>query len=346
MRPGPFIFLVLLAALLCGNPSAVNAFSSFNPLLGGHGAASPLVASLTLPNGGSITNGYDALARLQVTALNNSSGVTLDGYGYQYDPEGLRTNLTRNLGSAASKVSMAYDALGQLTNWVAQEAGGAARLNEQLGWGYDAAHNLHTRANNALSETFSVDAANQLTGVARSGTLTVAGNTLAGVTSLTVNGQTPQVYGDLTFAQPGMVLTNGGNTYTTIAQNAGKSVTNTLAVNLPVSATLLYDNNGNLTNDGLRSFAYDTENELTNVQMAGRWQSAYDGRLILQERDASNNVVVTYTRGRDLAANKVAIQNLANQGVTIIDLGRDPLRLFLILFTQRSPKSFRQTQFR
>jgi YD repeat-containing protein len=174
-----------------------------------------------------------------------------------------------------------------------------------------------------------------------------------------------------------MVLTNGGNTYTTIAQNAGKSVTNTLAVNLPVSATLLYDNNGNLTNDGLRSFAYDPENELANVQMAGQWQSAfvydglgrrrierdyawssgswvrrnevhyvYDGRLILQERDASNNVVVTYTRGRDLAANKVAIQNLANQGVTIIDLGRDPLRLFLVLFTQRSPKSFRQTQFR
>ena len=123
-------------------------------------------------------------------------------------------------------------------------------------------------------------------------------------------------------------------------------MTITLALNLPVSATLLYDNNGNLTNDGLRSFAYDTENELTNVQMAGRWQSAYDGRLILQERDASNNVVVTYTRGRDLAANKVAIQNLANQGVTIIDLGRDPLRLVLILFTQRSPKSFRQTQFR
>jgi len=313
--------------------NVISPAGAFNYVLGGHGAASALVSKLSLPNGGNITNGYDALARLQQTALNNSSGMTLDGYGYQSDPLGLRTNIVRNFGTTTSTASMAYDALGQLTNWVAQEGAGTSRLNEQYGWGYDAAHNLHSRANNALSESFTTDAANQLTGISRSGSLTVAGNLLTSVTSLTVNGQTAQVYGDLTFARSGNGLNNGANTYTNVAQNAtGKIVTNTLTVNLPLNATLLYDGNGNLTNDGLKSFAYDAENELTNVQVAGQWQSAfvydglgrrrierdyawasgtwvrtneehyiYDGLLILQQRDASNNVVVTYTRGRDLS---------------------------------------------
>jgi RHS repeat-associated protein len=80
-----------------------------------------------------------------------------------------------------------------------------------------------------------------------------------------------------------------------------------------------------------RGFTVDAGNELTNVAVAGQWQSAfvydglgrrrierdfvwqsggwvptnevhyiYDGDLILQERDAGNRVLVTYTRGRDL----------------------------------------------
>jgi hypothetical protein len=40
---------------------------------------------------------------------------------------------------------------------------------------------------------FTVDAANRLPGVALSGTLTVAGNTLATATSVTVNGQPAQL---------------------------------------------------------------------------------------------------------------------------------------------------------
>ncbi len=56
-------------------------------------------------------------------------------------------------------------------------------------------------------------------------------------------------------------------------------VTNTLTMNLPTNVTLSFDNNGNLTNDGVRSFAYDSENQLTNVMVAGQWRSdfVYDG---------------------------------------------------------------------
>jgi RHS repeat-associated protein len=110
-------------------------------------------------------------------------------------------------------------------------------------------------------------------------------------------------------------------------------VTNTLAVNLPQTVTLQYDLNGNLTNDGLKSFRYDAENQLTNITVAGAWKSdfvfdgfgrrriareytwlpgigdwqltnevryVYDGMLAVQERDTNNAVLVTYTRGLDL----------------------------------------------
>ncbi len=93
-----------------------------------------------------------------------------------------------------------------------------------------------------------------------------------------------------------------------------------------------YDGNGNLTNDGTRTFVFNVENQLTNVFVAGAWRSdfvydglgrrritrdyswsgsawtqtneihyVYDGNLVLQERNGSNVVQVTYTRGTDLS---------------------------------------------
>ncbi|MGH7989584.1 MAG: RHS repeat-associated core domain-containing protein [Limisphaerales bacterium] len=168
----------------------------------------------------------------------------------------------------------------------------------------------------------------------RSGTFTLSGATPAPVTNITVNGNAAQTYGDFTFASTNNTLTNGNNTFTIIAQNAyGTNATNILTVNLPSSVTLGFDANGNLTNDGTRSFAYDSENQLTNVFVAGQWQSSfvydglnrrrierdyswqsgawvktnevyyiYDGYLPVQERDTNNNVLVTYTRGLDLSS--------------------------------------------
>jgi len=128
---------------------------------------STLISQLLLPNGAYITNSFDALARLKETDLNNQWGHTLDGYAYQYDPLGLRTNITRNLGLTTSSVSVGYDSIGQITSWLAKESGGIPRLNEQLGFGYDAANNLSLRTNGGLIQTFTVDAANELTNVSR-----------------------------------------------------------------------------------------------------------------------------------------------------------------------------------
>jgi RHS repeat-associated protein len=293
-----------------------------------------LPTTLTLPNSAWITNHYDSLERLDYTAVVNRWGHVLDGYGYGYDYLGLRTGITRDLGLTNSSVTVGYDSVGQITSWQAREdLTGPLRLNEQLGWVYDAAGNLRYRTNGGLIQTFTTDPVDQLTNVARNNTMTVSGATPAPAASVTVNGTSAQRYGDFTFAATNQGVSSGQNTFTIVAQKTGDgSVTNNLVVNLPASVTLLFDSNGNLTNDGTRSFAYSPENQLTNITVAGAWKSdfvfdglgrrrveldygwqggnwvktnewhfVYDGGLLAQMRDGSNNVLVTYTRGLDLS---------------------------------------------
>jgi RHS repeat-associated protein len=196
------------------------------------------------------------------------------------------------------------------------------------------AHNLHVRTNGGLSQIFTTDPANELTNVTRNGAFTLIGATPAPATNITVNGKTAQIYGDFTFACPNLTLADGANMLTNIAVNVyGTKVTNIVTVNLPQKTTLGFDSNGNITNDGALSFAYDYENQLTNVVAPNQWRSdfiydglsrrrierdyvwtnsawsktsevhyIYDGYLLVQERDASNNVMVTYTRGLDMSS--------------------------------------------
>jgi len=228
-----------------------------------------------------------------------------------------------------------YDSIGQLTSWKAREGvSGPLRLNEQVAWVYDAAGNLLYRTNGGLIQTFTTDPVNQLANVARNTAMTVSGVTPTPATSVTVNGQSAQTYGDFTFARTNVTLSNGNNTFAIVAHSAaGTNATNNLTVNLPSSVTLLYDANGNLTNDGTRSFSYDAENRMVTNWVASAWKSefvydglgrrrierdyglqgsqwvktnetryVYDGYLAIQERDSNNVARVTYTRGLDLSA--------------------------------------------
>ncbi len=293
----------------------------------------PLVRGISMPNFASVSNHFDSLGRMDFTGLQNYWGHALDGYGYSMDALGLRTNITRNLGLTTNSVAVGYDNIGQITSWSASELSGMPRMNEQLSWFYDAADNLHLRTNGGLVQTFSADRLNELTNLSLGGSLTINGATPAPATNVTVNGVTAQLYGDLTFASTNNLLVNGTNTFTIIAQNVyGLKVTNNLSLNLPTSTTLLSDTNGNLTTDSTRSFVYNGENQLTNVNVAGQWKVEflydglgrrrierdyawqgggwvptnetrfiYDGMLPIQERDSNNVVQVTYTRGLDLS---------------------------------------------
>ena len=156
------------------------------------------------------------------------------------------------------------------------------------------------------------------------------GTTTSAASSVTVNGATASRYGDATFAAPGLPLTT---TYTAVASDSlGRGATNTVNVSLATGVTFQYDANGNLTNDGLRNFSYDDENQLIQVWVPGQWSSVfsydakmrrrirqeftwtgsawlqtnevyyvYDGNLVIQERDVNNLPTTTYTRGKDLS---------------------------------------------
>ncbi len=278
-------------------------------------------------------NLHDTIARLTGTVLKRSPLANLDLRRHGYNQAGQRTNQTRLYGDY---VTYTYDNAGQLKTAQAKESGGSpSRLQEQFGYLHDAAGNLAFRTNNALTEAFAVNAVNELATALPSGTLTVAGGTLPSATNVTIAGNAAvaaALYHNGTWALPGAALPSGAATYVATARGSqGVQATASVSVFLPPSVTYGYDPNGNLTNDGNRSFTYDDENRLASVWVANVWRAdfvydgkmrlrerfesvwaggtrmtnavtfyVYDGNVVVQERNANNLPAVTYTRGLDL----------------------------------------------
>ena len=189
------------------------------------------------------------------------------------------------------------------------------------------------RPNQALIRTIHTDAFKQLTTISRSGTFTLSGNLPPTAASISVNGAPAQTNGDFTFSKTDLTLADGNNTFTVSAQNRlGVTTSSSLTLNLPAMVSYTYDQNGNLLTDGTRSFKWDAADQLVQVSVPNAWQTQfardglgrlrvlreftwlngawsqtnethylYDGNLIVQERDANNNVMATYTRGLDLS---------------------------------------------
>ena len=295
--------------------------------------ASRLPVQVDLPVG-AIVNSYDGMARVTNNILRNLAQATLNAHAYAYNNASQRTRMTST--SAGNYVDYGYDALGQLTNAAGRElSGGALRVQEQWANTYDKAGNLAQRVKNQLTETFVADANDQLTSVSSAGTLTVGGTATPAATQVSVNGQTAALYADKTFAVPNVPLS--ATALTAVATDGqGHSASNTIAVSLSTPTAPQYDLNGNLLTDGWRTFSYDTDNQLVGIVVtnangtitqtgfvydgkarrrirteatlqAGAWVTnqtfryLYDGQRVIQERDANNTVLVTYTRGLDLS---------------------------------------------
>ncbi len=123
------------------------------------------VANLSLPNTAYITNSYDSVARMLSTTLKNSGNSTLNFHGYTNNVGNQRI---AQVFTATNFVNYTNDNFGQLTSALGKESGGVTnRLQEQLKYAYDAAHNLNLRTNNLLIETFNVNSLNELSNVTR-----------------------------------------------------------------------------------------------------------------------------------------------------------------------------------
>jgi len=292
---------------------------------------SGLVQRLSLPNAAYITNSYDDWGRMLSTVLKNSANSVLNSHSYVYNELNQRRQQTRTDGSY---VDYTYDNLEQLASANGYESGGTTkRLHEQFSYGYDLGGNLTNRTQNLLTNSFTVNNLNELSGGARAGNLTVAGTTTSSASSVTVNSLAAIRYADNTFARTNLSLADGTNTFTAVAQDSlGRGDTNSVDAYLPATVSFSYDANGNLLTDGRRFFDYDDENQLVRVTLTNAtkseftydgkmrrrirkeftWQSGlwcfqsetryvYDGNLVVEERDEYNLPTLVYTRGADLS---------------------------------------------
>ena len=269
------------------------------------------------------------------TWLRNSSGSVLNKSEYTYNDLDQRTQLVRTGGDY---VDYTCDALGQLKTALGKESGGTTnRWHEQFTYAYDAAGNLTNRVQNTLTNSFTVNSLNQLTGGSRTGTFTAAGTVTSNATSVTLalngGGAASAIrYQDETFVRTNLTLANGTNTFAAVASDGVRSDTNTSVAYLPSSPTFVYDSNGNLIFDGQKALEYDDENQLTWLTCTNVWRSQfvydgkmrrrirreftwqnggwvltnevryiYDRRVVIEERDGFNIPVAAYTRGQDFS---------------------------------------------
>lgn len=253
----------------------------------------PLYARFGSPTGSGLTQSYDSLGRLASSSTNLSGNVLT--LSYQYDADGNRTRLTYPDGTY---FTFDYDSLGRQI--ATRENGGTIVASIS----YDKQGRRSGDTRGGVASAYGYDAASRLTSLS---------NDLAGVASdvTTTLGYSPasqiiaKARGNDAYGFAGYVsvnrsyAVNGLNQYT----SAG-------------SATFSYDANGNLTGDGVNSYAYDVENRLISrngglslsYDPSGRlWQTSggasgttrylYDGDQLVAEYNGSGSMLRRYVHG-------------------------------------------------
>ncbi len=191
-------------------------------------------ASDTASGAGTIDFAYDALDRLIQETTGQGS------VSYQYDVLGRRTNMAAN---GQQPVTYGYDAASRLTQ--------VAQGSLSVGLGYDNANRRTSLTYpNGTSTSYTYDVASRLTNITHLGPSGIiealmyqydaAGNR----TSLTRNNAAASVLP----AAVASATYDAANEQTVFA-----------------GATLTYDNNGNLTNDGVNTYQWDARNRLASI---------------------------------------------------------------------------------
>ena len=318
-------------------------------------------------DGSVITSQYDALNRMTVKTVPERTGLgtthTRDVY-YAYDSRGLQT-FARFDSAAGEGLTTAYDGFGRITT-------GTITLNavsRALAYQYDANGN-RTRITfpDANYATTSYDGLNRPLTILRSGTATIASyayDDLAGRRT-SFNGGFTTSYGydpiGRLFSLTNNLAASAANnqwsfTYTPSSQIASLTRTNdsfawTAHVNVDRNysanglneytavgaSAYCYDPNGNLTDDGVSVYLYDTENRLVEKRVralaAGVCPSAtsgytgalqaslrydpmgrlyevsgaaitrflYDGDALVGEYDTAGTLLRRYVHGADMKA--------------------------------------------
>jgi YD repeat-containing protein len=274
--------------------------------------------------GGTIIRTYDDLDRL-LTETTPQGMVS-----YTYDAAGRRLTMQ---AAAQAQVSYTYDNADRLI--------GISQGSTSLTFGYDAAgRRISAALPGGITAAYTWDAASQLTGI-----------TYASGTTI----------GDLTYGYDlaGHVVARGGSLFQSVLPTAVTSASYDLANRLTartaagITASPMWDANGNLTSDGVRSYIWDARDRLTSIvgvanfvydafgrrQMATRGGTStaflYDSWDVVQEQQAaaaSADLLIGLDVDERFARNGATFLTgalgstmaLANAGTVATNYGYDP----------------------
>jgi len=316
-------------------------------------ASSPLVGGIAFTNNGAgrlaTTKSYDSLDRLTAVSSLNSQPSTINSFTYGYNNTSLRTAITNEAGAYWA---YQYDNLGQVKSGRRHWADGTPVAGQQYEFNHDDIGNVLAAGSGGdasglnlrwTSNTFNT--VNQLTARTTPGYVESFGTAHSNAT-VTVNLQPTYRHGEYFRAE--LAVNNTTALWQAVTNigvlNNGSSpdivTTNLSYLFVPASATtLLYDPDGNLTNDGHFSYVWNSENQLTSIASltntpaeskrkltfdydalgrriragVSRWTNntwlvtssnkfIYDGWNLVAELNATNNTLVrSYVWGLDLS---------------------------------------------
>jgi YD repeat-containing protein len=212
------------------------------------------------------------------------SNTPLSDFQYTYNPVGtIATWQQQADASTPTKYTLGYDNADQLTSAVQSDTSTNATVSSN-GYGYDP-------AGNRLSETTlsgvtggQFNNLNQLMALGSTTSQTIAGNTSAAVSNVTVNA-VPATISNATNFNATVPLPNGTNVVSIVAQpTASSTPVATQRVQVVTTGTtpthLSYDANGNtLTDENGNTYTWDALNRLTSITYPSGASSvfAYDG---------------------------------------------------------------------
>jgi RHS repeat-associated protein len=292
--------------------NSVNASLTFDPLGRVTAVTNPLgsftysyvdqtarLANVSYPNGQSTDLSYLNNAgdrRLQQIHNKLSGGTTLSKFDYAYDTVGHLTMWTQQRDSGGSAVirayDLSYDRADQLTLADYRTTEAMPTVLTRYAYTYDPAGNRTGEQIDDAVIQASYNGMNRLTSRTPGGPLYFAG-TLDEAGTVTIGGKSADVSTDNRFSATTVVSSGTSSVQVAAKDYSGNLRTNTYQVSQTGSSTsYTYDDNGNLTSDGTRSFEWDAENRLLAVE-AGTHRSefTYDGgarRVRIVEKDSGS----------------------------------------------------------
>jgi len=239
------------------------------------------LSSVSLPNGQTTSFLYfDNLGdnRLQEIKHLDPGAAILSKFNYIYDAVGNIKTWSQQAGANPAKVyAFDYDGARQLTRAVIS---GVTPLPvpSRFGYSYDNAGNRTAEQLDDAVTGATYDNVNHLVSTQAGGALVFRGSVNEPAT-VTVGGKPAQVAGDNTFQGTAAVPPGTSNVVIAATDPSGNTRTNTYQLSQSgTPKTLNYDLDGNLTNDGTRTYEWDAENRLVAVnQGTNRSEFTYDG---------------------------------------------------------------------